>query len=48
MTLVIKVSADYSYYIITWLVPKEAEKPIDGGTKQGKELQVEHIQNINH
>ncbi len=24
-----------------WLIPKEAEKPIDGRTKQGKELRYE-------
>ena len=24
-----------------WLIPKDAEKPIDGRTKQGKELQHE-------
>lgn len=31
-----------------WLVPKEAEKPVDGRTKRRKELKVEHIQNTNH
>ena len=31
-----------------WLVPKEAEKPVDGRTKRGKELKFEHIQNTNH
>lgn len=24
-----------------WLIPKDAEKPVDGRTKQGKELQHE-------
>ena len=31
-----------------WLIPKTAEKPIDGRTKQGKGLKVEHIENTNH
>lgn len=26
---------------IIWLIPKDAEKPIDGRTKQGKELRHE-------
>lgn len=31
-----------------WLIPKEAEKPVDGRTKRGKDLKIEHIQNTNH
>lgn len=34
----IKVVAKFSYM---WLIPKDAEKPVDGRTKKGKELQHE-------
>lgn len=34
----IKGVAKFSYM---WLIPKDAEKPVDGRTKKGKELQHE-------
>lgn len=31
-----------------WLIPKTAEKPIDGRTKQGKEQKHESSKNLDH
>lgn len=31
-----------------WLIPKDANKPIDGRTKRGKELKCGYIQNTDN